>query len=54
VANTEQAKIVRVTSDAMQIDPLIIAPILALPILLILLIGLMIPKRKKTRRYDQW
>ena len=54
VANPEEAKIVRVTSDAMQIDPLIIAPILALPILLILLIGLMIPKRKKTRRYDQW
>ena len=54
VENPEEAKTVRVTSDAMQIEPLIIAPILALPILLILLIGIMIPKRKKTRRYDQW
>ena len=54
VENPEEAKVVRVTSDAMQIEPLIIAPIVALPMLLILLIGLMIPKRKKTRRYDQW
>lgn len=54
VENPEEAKIVRVTSDAMQIEPLIIAPIVALPMLLILLIGLLIPKRKKTRRYDQW
>ena len=54
VENPAEAKIVRVTSDAMQIEPLIIAAILAIPILLILLIGLMIPKRKKTRRYEQW
>lgn len=54
VENPEEAKVVRVTSDAMQIEPMIIAPIVALPMLLILLIGLLIPKRKKTRRYDQW
>ena len=53
VENPEEAKIVRVTADAMQIEPMIIAPILAMPMLLILLIILLIPKRKN-RRYDQW
>jgi len=51
VENTEEAKVVRVTSDAMQIDPVIVAPVVALPMLLVLFIFLMIPKRKK-RRYD--
>lgn len=54
VENPEEAKVVRVTSDAMQIEPMIIAPIVALPMLLILLIGILLPKRKKHRRYDQW
>jgi len=53
VENPEEAKIVRVTSDAMQIEPMIVAPIAALPMLLALLIGILIPKRKN-RRYDQW
>lgn len=54
VENPEEAKIVRVTSDAMQIEPMIIAPIVALPMLLVLLISILLPKRKKHRRYDQW
>ena len=54
VENPEEAKVVRVTSDAMQIEPMIIAPIVALPMLLVLLIGILLPKRKKHRRYDQW
>lgn len=49
VENQEEAKAVRVTSDAIQIEPTIVAPIVALPILLVLLIGLMIPHR---RRFD--
>ncbi len=36
VENAEIAKTVRVTADAMQIDPVIVAPIVAVPILLIL------------------
>lgn len=51
VENTEEAKVIRVTSDAVQIDPVIVAPVVALPMLLMLFIILMIPKRKK-RRYD--
>ena len=47
VETQEEAKTIRATADAIQIDPLIIAPLVALPMLLILLIILMIPKRKK-------
>ena len=50
VQNAEEEKIIRVTADAMQIEPIIIAPILAAPLLLILLIILIVPKRKKYRR----
>jgi len=39
----------RVTADAVQIEPIIVAPIVAIPILLLLLIGILIP-RKKNRR----
>ena len=42
--NTEN---IAVTGDAIQIDPTLVAPALALPILLILLIVLMLPKRKR-------
>ena len=46
IANQEEAKIARVTADAIQIEPLLVAPLVAVPMLLILLIMLMIPKRK--------
>ena len=38
---------IRVTSDAIQIEPLIIAPLLAMPILLVLLILVLLPHSKK-------
>lgn len=47
IETVEQASAARVTADAMQIEPLIVAPVVAIPILLILLIGLMLPKRKR-------
>ena len=47
VANQSEA--IRVTSDAVKIEPLIVAPLLALPVLLVLLIVLLVPhSRKKT------
>ena len=49
VETQEEAQTIRVTADATQIEPIIVAPMVALPILLILLIGLMIPKK---RRFD--
>lgn len=48
VENQEEAQATRVTSDAIQIEPLIIAPIVALPMLLALLIVLLVSGTKKT------
>lgn len=41
IENIEEAEIARVTADAIQIDPLLVAPIVAIPILIFLLILLM-------------
>jgi sortase A len=51
VENQEMAETVRVTANATQIEPAIVAPILAIPMLLVLLIGLLIPKPIR-RRFD--
>ena len=45
---------IRVTADATQIEPIVVAPLVAIPMLLVLLIVLMIPKRRKIRGYDKW
>lgn len=47
IENAPEAKLVRVTADAVQIEPLLVAPIVALPMLLLLLILLLLPKRPK-------
>lgn len=55
VENQEEAKTVRVTADAMQIEPVIVAPLVAVPMLLILLIIMLINthrKKKITGRKD--
>ena len=44
---------VRVTADALQIDPLIVAPAAAVPLLLILLIYLLLPRRGKGERRNR-
>ena len=49
IDNIEDAKTVRVTADAIQIEPLLVAPVVAIPILLLLLILLLLPKRPKTK-----
>ncbi|MBQ6877983.1 MAG: class C sortase [Oscillospiraceae bacterium] len=46
VENPEEAKNIRVVSEAVQIEPLIIAPMVAVPILLALFVKIMIPKKK--------
>lgn len=50
IDNIEEAKTVRVTADAVQIEPLLVAPVVAIPILLILLIFLMLPRNPKKKR----
>ena len=52
VDNIEEANTVRVTADAIQIEPLIVAPIVAIPILLLLLISLLPKQSKKKHRGD--
>ena len=47
IENIEEAEIVHVTSDAMQIEPILVAPVVAAPMLLVLLIGLMIPRKRR-------
>ena len=47
IDNIEEARTVRVTADAIQIKPVLVAPFLAAPVLFVLLITLMVPKKKK-------
>lgn len=57
IENQAQAEAIRVTSDAMQIEPLLVAPAVALPVLLILLIVLLASGNKKKsnggKRHDE-
>ena len=50
VETVEAAKAVRVTSNAIVIEPMLVAPVIAAPVLLVLLIVLMIPKRPRYHR----
>lgn len=49
VENAEEAHTVRVTADALQIEPIIVAPFVAVPMLLILMIALLVGTRRKKR-----
>ena len=47
VENKKEAKSIRVTADAIQIDPQLVAPVAAVPMLLILLIWLLVHSRNR-------
>lgn len=47
IENQEEPKDIRITADAVRIEPLMVAPFVAVPILLVLLIILLLPKQKK-------
>ena len=49
VENQASASTIRVTADAMQIEPLLIAPGVAVPMLLVLLVMVLIPHRTKKK-----
>ena len=57
VENEAQVSTIRVISDAIQIEPLIVAPVVAMPVLLILLIVLLASGNKKKssggKRHDE-
>lgn len=50
IESQEEAKVIRITADAVRIEPLMVAPFVAVPILLVLLIILLLPKQKKGKR----
>lgn len=52
IENEKQFADIYVTADAALVDPIIVAPFVAAPILLVLFILLMIPKPNKNRRGD--
>ena len=49
VENPEETNSVRVTADATRIEPLLVAPVVAIPMLLVLLLLLLIPKQPKKK-----
>ena len=49
IENAPEARIVRVTADAAQIEPLLVAPMVGIPLVLIFLIPLMLPRRRRYR-----
>ena len=52
VENTPEAARMHVT-DATQFDPLLVAPVLAIPVLLLLLMILLVPKQRRKSREDK-
>ena len=50
IENIPQAKAIRVTGDAFQIDPIVVAPAVAVPMLLLLLLGMLIGGARRKRR----
>lgn len=50
VENEEEAQKLRVTADAMRIEPIVVAPLLAVPILLALFLWIMVKSRKPKKR----
>ena len=52
IDNIEEAKTIRVTADAIQIEPLLVAPVVATPILLLLIILLLLPKQTRKKHGD--
>ena len=49
IENAPEARIVRITADAAQIEPLLVAPVIAIPLVMILMIPLMLPGRHRYR-----
>lgn len=52
IANSTAAMAARVTADAMQIDPLVVTPIVAAPMLMVLLIVMLVSTSPKKKRAE--
>lgn len=49
IENAQEAIMVRVTADAIQIEPMIVAPILAIPLLILLIVAVFVNDKWKNR-----
>lgn len=47
IANEEEAQTAFITADAAQIEPVLVAPVIAVPVLLVMIIILLLPKKKE-------
>lgn len=54
VENEEEAEVRHVIAEAILIKPAVVAPIVAVPMLFVLFIYIMIPKKKKRNWRDEW
>ena len=52
VENLATTRKIRIVSEAMQIEPLLVAPLVAMPVLLVLLVILLLPKNANKRREE--
>ena len=52
IENVQESRAIRITSDAMQIDSLIVAAAIAAPVLLVLMALLLLPKRRRPSLED--
>ena len=52
IENPEEAHNIYVTADAEQMEPVMVAAMLAIPILLLLVIALLIPKKRRNEEDD--
>ena len=53
ITTPDKLKHIRVTSDAIKIEPILTAPIMALPLLLVLLFWLLFAPRKRSSAKDK-
>ena len=53
VETVEEEREIRITADAEQIEPLLVAPMVAIPILLVLLVVLLVPGSRKKKVGDE-
>jgi sortase A len=54
IDNPETAAAIRVPADAIQIEPLIVAPVLAAPMLLTFFLSVMLPKTRKRNEEEMF
>lgn len=53
IENREEAKIVRLISEAVQVEPLAVAPVLAMPLIILLMLFALLPRRGSRGEWEE-